>query len=318
MSTTWVAELDQAAVLQSYVSNFTELSRFPSVRRDIALLISDNINVSDILQLIEKTGGELLDSTWLFDNINKKFAQADANVLILGESGTGKELFAQSIHNASRRKDQPFVAINCAAIPENLVESEFFGYSDGAFTGAIKGGKPGLFEVAHNGTIFLDEIGELPLSMQAKLLRALQEKQVRRVGSVTSIPIDVRVISATNVNLLEEIQGGDFRMDLYYRIAVLNLFLPNLNQRKDDLGLLMQHYAKKQYPALYDALEEHLASLLPLLQAYEWRGNVREFENTLERFRPFLFVTYTILHFRYVFRKCSYMRSIFSIQNVSK
>lgn len=213
----------------------------------------------------------------------QKFAMSDGNVLILGESGTGKELFAQSIHNASKRANQPFVAVNCAAIPENLLESEFFGYSDGAFTGALKGGKPGLFEVAHNGTIFLDEIGELPLSMQAKLLRVLQEKNVRRVGSASAIPIDVRVISATNVNLMQGVKSGEFRSDLYYRIAILNLFLPTLNQRKDDIGLLVKNFTINHYPSLYPVIEKYEDALLPLLKEHVWEGNVREFENTMER-----------------------------------
>lgn len=213
----------------------------------------------------------------------QKFAKADANVLILGESGTGKELFAQSIHNASKRANQPFIAVNCAAIPENLLESEFFGYSDGAFTGAIKGGKPGLFEIAHNGTLFLDEIGELPLSMQAKLLRVLQEKNVRRVGAATSVPVDVRIISATNVNLIEGVKSKEFRMDLYYRIAVLNLFLPDLNQRKDDIGLLFKNYTKNNYSELFPLIEKHFKVLVPILENHYWEGNVREFENTIER-----------------------------------
>lgn len=218
----------------------------------------------------------------------QKFAKANANVLILGESGTGKELFAQSIHNASNRANQPFVAVNCAAIPENLLESEFFGYSDGAFTGALKGGKAGLFEVAHNGTIFLDEIGELPLSMQAKLLRVLQEKNVRRVGSANGIPIDVRVISATNVNLMEMVKCGDFRMDLYYRIAVLNLFLPNLNERKGDIQLLFKRFIIQFNPSLYPFIEQHFEDVLPMLESHSWEGNVREFENTIERLFAYL------------------------------
>lgn len=213
----------------------------------------------------------------------QKFALADANVLILGESGTGKELFAQSIHNASKRSHQPFLAVNCAAIPENLLESEFFGYSDGAFTGALKGGKPGLFEIAHNGTLFLDEIGELPLSMQAKLLRVLQERTVRRVGAATSVPVDVRIISATNVNLIEGVKSKEFRMDLYYRIAVLNLFLPDLNQRKGDIGLLLKNYTKRNYKQLYYLIEAHYMELVSILEQHSWEGNVREFENTIER-----------------------------------
>ncbi|WP_158599085.1 sigma 54-interacting transcriptional regulator [Planococcus salinus] len=213
----------------------------------------------------------------------KKFARSDSNILILGESGTGKELFAQSIHNESLRAKQPFVAINCAAIPENLLESEFFGYNEGAFTGAKKGGNPGLFELAHNGTIFLDEIGEIPLSMQAKLLRVLQENVVRRVGSSTGIPINVRVISATNVNLIEEIKKRTFRMDLYYRIGVLNLFLPKLSNRTDDLGLLVESFTQRKYPHFQEVIEHFLGDMLPLLEEHQWTGNIREFENTMER-----------------------------------
>lgn len=218
----------------------------------------------------------------------KKFAKADANVLILGESGTGKELFAQSIHNASSRASHPFVAVNCAAIPENLLESEFFGYSDGAFTGALKGGKAGLFEVAHNGTIFLDEIGELPLSMQAKLLRVLQEKNVRRVGGAAAIPINVRVVSATNVNLMEGVKAGDFRMDLYYRVAVLNLFLPSLNERQGDIQRLFEHFTIHHSPALYPKISPFFKAALPFLEKHFWEGNVREFENTIERLFAYL------------------------------
>jgi transcriptional regulator with PAS, ATPase and Fis domain len=216
-------------------------------------------------------------------NKAKKFARSDSNVLILGESGTGKELFAQSIHNESRRANQPFMAINCAAIPENLLESEFFGYNDGAFTGAKKGGKPGLFELAHNGTVFLDEIGEIPFSMQAKLLRVLQENVVRRIGSSTAIPINIRVISATNVNLIEEIKSGKFRMDLYYRIGVLNLFLPKLSNRKEDIGLLVKSFTAKNYPQFTQLIQEVLYDILPYLEEHQWHGNIREFENTMER-----------------------------------
>jgi transcriptional regulator with PAS, ATPase and Fis domain len=221
-------------------------------------------------------------------NKAKKFARSDSNVLILGESGTGKELFAQSIHNESLRSSQPFIAVNCAAIPENLLESEFFGYNDGAFTGAKKGGNPGLFELAHNGTVFLDEIGEIPLSMQAKLLRVLQENVVRRLGSPTAIPINVRVISATNVNLIADVKNGKFRMDLYYRIAVLNLFLPKLSNRKGDIALLVKAFTAKKYPVFFPLIEDVLSDIVPHLEENEWHGNIREFENTLERLFAYL------------------------------
>lgn len=218
----------------------------------------------------------------------KKFAKTDANVLIIGESGTGKELFAQSIHNASSRSKEPFIAINCAAIPENLMESEFFGYNEGAFTGAIKGGKPGLFELAHKGTVFLDELGEIPLSMQSKLLRILQERVVRRVGSATSIPIDVRIIAATNVNLLEQVRQGKFRLDLFYRISVLNLKLPSLNERKQDLEDLVLSYTLRNHPNFMSVIERWIKEITKQLNQYQWKGNIRELENNLERFFAYL------------------------------
>jgi transcriptional regulator with PAS, ATPase and Fis domain len=175
--------------------------------------------------------GEIIDqSSPLIKAVElaKKFAKTGLTVLLEGESGTGKELFAQAIHNHSPRKNGPFVAINFAALPENLVESDLFGYEDGAFTGAKKGGKPGLFEEAHQGTIFLDEIGDATLNVQKKLLRVLEEREVRRVGGSTVTPIDVRVIAATNQNLEEMVQKGEFRKDLFYRICTLPVFIPSL------------------------------------------------------------------------------------------
>lgn len=213
----------------------------------------------------------------------QRYARADSNVLILGETGTGKELFAQSIHNASRRSSEPFIAINCAAVPENLLESEFFGYIEGAFTGARKGGKAGLFEQAHNGTLFLDEIGEIPPSLQAKLLRVLQEKVVMRIGSTNEVPIDVRVISATNVELIQKVKEGSFRKDLFYRIAVLNLFMPPLRERKDDLESIMLSFTKRAFLPYYPLVESVSEKLSRMLSDYYWPGNIRELENTLER-----------------------------------
>ncbi|WP_165820885.1 sigma 54-interacting transcriptional regulator [Pueribacillus theae] len=218
----------------------------------------------------------------------KRFARTDSNILILGETGTGKELFAQSIHNESKRAPQPFIAVNCAAVPENLLESEFFGYIEGAFTGAKKGGKPGYFEQAHNGTVFLDEIGEIPLSLQAKLLRVLQENVVMRVGSSSTIPVNVRVISATNVDLIEKVKKGEFRKDLYYRIAVLNLFLPALRNRLDDLGRLVKFFTSRNYPEFVDNIDEALDEMVNLLSTHRWHGNIRELENTLERMFAYL------------------------------
>lgn len=215
----------------------------------------------------------------------KRFAQSDSTVLITGESGTGKELFAQSIHNASPRRNGPFVGINCAALPESLLDSELFGYERGAFTGAEREGKPGLFELAHKGTIFLDEVGDLSTSLQVKLLRVLQEKEVRRVGGTKVIPIDVRVIAATNKDLARQVKEGHFRSDLYYRINVLQLRLPPLRDRKEDIEELARHFMAKHVdraeqihiPVLTD-------SVLHALEQWEWPGNARELENFIERF----------------------------------
>jgi propionate catabolism operon transcriptional regulator len=203
--------------------------------------------------------------------------------LITGESGTGKELFAQSIHNASKRKNAPFVAINCATLPESILESELFGYADASFTGAKKGGKTGLFQQAHMGTIFLDEIGELPISVQSKLLRVLQEKQIRPVGDDKIIPIDVRIISATNKNLFEDVDLGKFRLDLLYRINVLNLKIPPLRERPADIKAIAYSYFSKNYPQIYMKHENLINNILEDLKTYYFPGNVRELENILER-----------------------------------
>ncbi|VBB07746.1 propionate catabolism activator [Lucifera butyrica] len=209
------------------------------------------------------------------------YATTDSSVLIEGESGTGKELFAQSIHNASKRAGRPFVAVNCAAIPEYLLESELFGYESGAFTGAKKGGKQGLFELAHNGTIFLDEIGEIPKALQARLLRVLQEKEIMRVGGDKLIPVDIRIISATNKNLESKIEQGEFRDDLYYRLNVFSLKLLPLRERKEDIPLLASSFLQQlNAHADYELLEKELA---PALKAYNWPGNIRELRNICER-----------------------------------
>ncbi len=172
----------------------------------------------------------------------KRFSEVDSPILIYGDTGTGKELFAQSIHNYSKRKKQPFVAFNCAALPDNILESELFGYVEGAFTGAREGGKMGLFELAHGGTIFLDEIGEISQNTQVRLLRVLEEQKIRRLGDDRVIPIDVRIITSTNKNLTKLIKEGKYREDLYYRINVLNIVLPNLNERCSDFPLLVHFF----------------------------------------------------------------------------
>ncbi|WP_313345014.1 sigma 54-interacting transcriptional regulator [Sedimentibacter sp.] len=216
-------------------------------------------------------------------NKAKQYANTESTILIIGESGTGKELFAQSIHNASSRKNQPFVAINCAALSQNLLESELFGYEEGSFTGAKAGGKPGLFELAHNGTLFLDELGLLPLSVQVQLLRVLQERQVMRVGGTKMIPISIRIIAATNSNLKNAVENGTFRHDLYYRLNVLNISIPPLNKRKDDIPLLLEHYLSL-FSARYN---KNIKSCSPdFIQAFKnhnWSGNIRELVNYLMR-----------------------------------
>lgn len=212
-------------------------------------------------------------------SLARAYAKSDSNILIFGESGTGKELFAQSIHQESNRKHGPFVAVNCAALSESLLESELFGYEEGAFTGAKKGGKPGLFEMAHGGTIFLDEIGEVAPSLQARLLRVLQEKEVRRIGGERIIPVNVRVISATNKNLVDSIQTEDFRSDLYYRLNILHIDLPPLRERYEDIDLLIDKLLIKHngHEGLIPEEIRHK------LFSYHWPGNIRELENFIER-----------------------------------
>ncbi|MDR7869214.1 MAG: sigma 54-interacting transcriptional regulator [Tissierellaceae bacterium] len=220
--------------------------------------------------------------------IAKSFGLSDSTILIQGESGTGKELFAQSIHNISDRQNGPFVAINCAALSKSLLESELFGYEEGAFTGASKGGKVGLFELAHKGTIFLDEIGEIPIEIQAQLLRVLQEKEIRKIGSGVTTPVDVRVIAATNRNLKEEIKLKRFREDLYYRICVLNLTIPPLRDRKGDVELLSNYFFERFLGIKGHKYQAGFSELMERVKDYDWRGNVRELENFVERICVFL------------------------------
>ncbi|MFO7886978.1 MAG: sigma 54-interacting transcriptional regulator [Eubacteriales bacterium] len=209
--------------------------------------------------------------------ISKKIANSNNSILISGDSGTGKELFAGSIHNFSNRKKKPFVAVNCAAIPENLLESELFGHEEGSFTGAKKGGKIGLFESADGGTLFLDEIGELPLNLQGRLLRVLQEKEIMRVGGDSIIKINTRIITATNKNLWDMVEEGNFRKDLFFRLNVFNLEIPSLKDRKEDISLLTDYYINKSSRKIFPTL-----SFKAFAKNYYWPGNVRELFNVLE------------------------------------
>lgn len=214
----------------------------------------------------------------------RSFARTDSTILLHGETGTGKELFAHSIHKLSARANGPFVAINSCALPKDLMESEIFGYEEGAFTGAKKAGKPGLLEIAHGGTLFIDEIGTMPLDLQAKLLRVIQEKEVVRLGGTDVIPINLRIISATNRSLEAAVRNGEFRQDLYYRLNVLLLRIPPLRQRPEDIPLLFLHFFRKIVSEMNVSLVKPSQDELLELSTYPWPGNVRELENFVERY----------------------------------
>lgn len=211
-----------------------------------------------------------------------KVASGGSNILITGESGTGKELLARAIHSSSPRSGKPFIAINCAAMPETLIESELFGFEDGAFTGAAKGGRPGKFQLAHGGTIFLDEIGDMPLHLQPKLLRVLQEKSVEKLGGHKSVAVDVRVVAATNKDLEKMVERGEFREDLYYRLSVIPLHIPPLRERPGDIRLLMSHLLEQYNAKLGKKIKGFTANAEAVLLACPWKGNVRELANAIE------------------------------------
>jgi transcriptional regulator with PAS, ATPase and Fis domain len=215
-------------------------------------------------------------------NVARKISESEVTVLIHGETGVGKEVFAKAIHNASSRKEMPFIPVNMASIPEGLFESELFGYDEGSFTGSRKGGKQGIFELANGGTLFLDEIGELPLSAQAKLLRVIQERTYRRVGGLKQYKLDVRLITATNRNLLEEMQQKRFREDLYYRLCVVPIQIPPLRERKEDLPLLISNILS-ELSTKYRKNIKLSDEVIAVFQQYDWPGNVRELANVLER-----------------------------------
>ncbi|MDX6694794.1 MAG: hypothetical protein QOF02_2397, partial [Blastocatellia bacterium] len=212
----------------------------------------------------------------------QRVAQTEATVLLLGESGTGKELFALAVHHLSPRREQPFVAINCAAIPETLIENELFGHERGAFTGATDR-RQGKFELAGGGTVFLDEIGELPLNVQGKLLRAIEEKMVDRIGGRAPVPVDVRVVAATNKDLHAAVENGEFRRDLFFRLAVFLVEIPPLRERGDDVLLLARHFAAKLGKELRGREAVLSEASLAALRAHSWPGNVRELQNVIER-----------------------------------
>jgi DNA-binding NtrC family response regulator len=227
-------------------------------------LIGESPRMQEVYQLIDRA------------------ADTPSTVLITGESGTGKELIARALHEHSSRKDKAFIRVNCAALPPELIESELFGYEKGAFTGAVTS-KPGRFELADGGSLFLDEIGEIPVSMQVKLLRAIQESEFERVGGVKTIRVDVRLIAATNRSLPEEIEKGRFREDLYYRLNVVQVHVPPLRERKSDIPLLIEHFRRRFNARLKKNVLGVSPAALERLLAYPFRGNIRELENTIER-----------------------------------
>ncbi len=247
-------------------------------------LVSENRKLKDKLIRVEEYRKIITADPQMNKILNfaKQAAQSDANVLITGESGTGKQLMAEYIHNMSNVSDGPFVEINAGAIPHELLESELFGHEKGAFTGAVKS-KPGKFELANNGTLFLDEIGELPIDLQVKLLHVVEQNKITRVGGTKEIITKVRLVTATNRNLLEEVENKKFRSDLYYRLRVISISLPSLKQRKSDIPLLAKMFVKKHFQNGSDKIPVFSPEALDVLMNYSWPGNIRELENVVQQ-----------------------------------
>lgn len=267
-----ISEIAVKNKLKGYVIDFIEnkeaIKNYNKINKDYKITLDNIIGKSEIMEYTKQKA--LIAS------------KSNSTVLITGESGTGKELFARAIHNHSDRTDYPFVTINCAAIPDNLLESELFGYEEGAFTGAKKGGKLGKFELAHKGTIFLDEIGDMSIHLQGKLLRVLQERELDKIGGKSNIFIDVRVIAATNKNLEDLVKSGQFRKDLYYRLKVIPITLPTLRERKRDIPLLIDFMIKEYAHKLNKNVTEIEDDARKTLIDYSWPGNVRELQNIIE------------------------------------
>ncbi len=260
--------INEENVLSSYLLSFYDIDDVYD-RYDNPITFDDIIAESNkMLEAIEQ---------------GKLYSKSDSPVLITGESGTGKELFARAIHNESKRSTKPFIAINCAAIPDQLLESELFGYEGGAFTGGKKEGRAGIFEIAKGGTVFLDEIGDMAPHLQAKLLRVLQEKKVRRVGSSNEVNVDVRLISATNQNIDEMVKNKEFRLELLFRINIFNINIPSLRERKEDLPILYEHYINIHSKRYHKEITGIDKDAMRKLINYNWPGNVREFQNVMER-----------------------------------
>ncbi len=276
---------------KSFLISIKKILAYSKNEHDSLIIFEDTNKVLKLQNNLRGNKAEYTFENIIGDNheikkaklIAQKVAESSSAVLIYGESGTGKELFAQSIHNTSPRRDNAFVSINCGAIPSELIESELFGYEPGAFTGALKGGKLGKLELASEGTLFLDEVESMPLNVQIKLLRALSTKKITRIGGTDEIPINIRLISATKKDLLEESDNGTFREDLYYRLNIVTINLPPLRERKDDMPILVKHFVdifSKQFKSSKIEMEDEF---IEALSYYYWRGNVRELSNVIER-----------------------------------
>lgn len=263
-----------------------------STSRDITELIQLKNRIEDVQTALDELksqkkvffGDIIANSPTMYNvlQLAKRLAQIDSTVLITGESGVGKGVIAKLLHETGKRKNYPFVKVNCGAIPDNLLESELFGYEPGAFTGSRKEGKKGLFENAQNGTIFLDEIAELPLHLQVKILQVIQDKEIQRVGSVETIPVDVRIIAATNKDLQSMVDEGKFREDLYYRLYVVPINIPPLRERQEDIIPMVRHFLQK-YNKKFNEKKRIDPNTIAILIKYHWPGNVRELENIVER-----------------------------------
>lgn len=259
-------------ILKGFVIDFVDrkdaIRNYNKMNMDYKMTVDDIIGESNRIMLVKKNA--------------LKASKSTSTILITGESGTGKEMFARAIHFHSDRGDKPFITINCAAIPEELLESELFGYEEGAFTGAKKGGKLGMFERANNGTVFLDEIGDMSIHLQAKLLRVLQEKEIQKVGGKSGVMVDVRIISATNKNLVELVEKGMFREDLYYRLNVLPIVLPSLRERKEDIPLLVKYMINMYSEKLDKKVTGVSDEVMEMFMNHSWPGNIRELQNVIE------------------------------------
>jgi transcriptional regulator with PAS, ATPase and Fis domain len=277
---TSITEIVLDREIKGYVYRFLDTTNIQELEEKIRKSLAKNMLVA------KTTFNHIIGNSSAIANTiktAKKYASVDSTILIYGESGTGKEMFAQSIHNVSNRKAGPFVAINCATLPSDLLESKLFGYDEGAFTGASKGGKRGVFELAHNGTLFLDEIGEMDIMTQARMLRVLQEKEVMRIGGEKNIPVNVRIIAASNKNLNEEVSNKKFRVDLFYRLNVLKISIPALHERDNDVITIADYFLQYYCSSFKKPIIRLNDKIIEAFKNYDWPGNIRQLENIIQK-----------------------------------